>query len=388
MSESEFENQGRAEAPARKARVLLVDADADARDDARRILADLPIDVGFAATTGEARVTLHRDEFDVLLIDTSDTTGDAFELAAEQCAHEAPLQVLMVSRRPSVSTMVRSMRSGAADLLRKPYDPEELVSRLDAAVERAETARHKARRVERLRRICKRLNEAREEVAREVDVLCNDLVNAYEDLAVQVSNASVASEFTGVIRRELDVEALLRSALEYLLTKTGPTNAAIYLPTGFDDYSLGAYVNYSLPKDTADVLLDHLADVLPARFESEDAITRVESRAEIRRRIGESVDWLADSNLLIFPCVHEGECLAVVTLFRDALRPFDPELLPLLDVIRALFGEQLARVIRVHNRHKSDEIWTGFDVDPGDREDEAEGYGFDADLDDFDNLAA
>ena len=376
----------------RQARILCVDADGASRDEAARILAGLPVEFAGVASTSAARDALSERDFDVLLIDTNAATGDGFDLVQEQMTHDIPLQSIMVSKRPTVDLMVRSMRAGAIDLLRKPFDAEELVLRLDAAVERADLLRHRQRRLERLKRICRRLNEAREEVTREVDILCSDLVSAYKDLADQVSNVSVSSEFSTIIRRELDVEALLRSSLEYLLTKTGPTNAAIFLPTGIEDYSLGAYVNYDMPKETVDVLLDHLADILAPRFESEDSIVAIRGRAELHDWLDDAADWLADSSLLVFPCLHEGECLAVIALFRDATKPFKPDVFPMLDVVRALFAEQLARVIRIHNRHKQDQIWTGFDVEPGHREEDEDGLdfpNFDAEGgDDYDNLAA
>lgn len=378
--------------PSRQARVLCVDADANTRNEAARILAGLPVEFAGVASTVAARDALAERDFDVLLIDTNPSTGDSFALVQEQMSHDVPLQSIMASKRPTVDLMVRSMRAGAIDLLRKPFDAEELVQRLDAAVERADLMRHRQRRLERLKRICRRLNEAREEVTREVDVLCSDLVSAYQDLADQVNHVSVSSEFSTIIRRELDVEALLRSSLEYLLTKTGPTNAAVFLPTGIEDYSLGAYVNYDMPKETVDVLLDHLADILAPRFESEDSVVAIRGRAELHDWLDDAAEWLSDSALLVFPCLHEDECLAVIALFRDASKPFKPEVFPTLDVVRALFAEQLARVIRIHNRHRKDQIWTGFDVEPG-RQDEDDGNldfpNFDADAgDDYDNLAA
>lgn len=373
----------------RRARVLCIDADRASHDEAARILSGLPIHIACVGTTGEARALLGQREFDVLLVDTAAATGDGFDLVREQSSLEMPLQSIMVSRRPTVDLSVRAMRAGAVDVLRKPFDAEELVLRLDAAVERADVIRHHKRRVDRLKRICRRLNEAREEVTREVDILCSDLVTAYQDLAEQVAGASVASEFSTLIRRELDVEALLRSSLEFLLTKTGPTNAAVFLPTGVEDFSLGAYVNYDLPKDTCDVLLDHLADVLAPRFEDQETIVSIRGRSQLADWFDDAADWLSDSALLVFPCHHEGECLAVVALFRDETKPFKDEAIASLEVIRALFAEQLARVIRIHNRHKGAGLWTGFDVDGAHGDEEADEFGYgDADYPDDYDIAA
>ena len=46
---------------------------------------------------------------------------------------------------------------------------------------------------------------------------------------------TTALEFTGLIKQELDIENLLRTTLEYVLGRSGPTNAAVFLPTTSGD---------------------------------------------------------------------------------------------------------------------------------------------------------
>ena len=81
----------------------------------------------------------------------------------------------------------------------------------------------------------------------------------------QMKNIALASELNTIFRQELDLESLLRTVLEYTLRKVGSTNAAIFLPSSTGDFTLGAYVNYDCPRDTAETLLDHLADILESR---------------------------------------------------------------------------------------------------------------------------
>jgi hypothetical protein len=166
-----------------------------------------------------------------------------------------------------------------------------------------------------------------------------------------------------MVRQELDVENLLRSTLEYMLTRSGPTNAAVFLPTGQQDFNLGAYVNYDLPKETADVLLDHLADSLAPRLQQDTEIRRYDTREQLEARLGDVAGWLGDSSVVTFTCRDNGDCLAVVALFRDRRTGFSDELLQQLAVLRDIFGEQLARVVRIHHRHMPKDAWPGFDVE-------------------------
>jgi hypothetical protein len=181
---------------------------------------------------------------------------------------------------------------------------------------------------------------------------------------------TVASEFNSLIRQELDIEGLLRSVLEYLLTKTGPTNAAIFLPSASGDFTLGAYVNYDGPKDSGEVLLDHLAAALAPRFESEHGVVHLCGRDEIAARLGECAEWLGDASMSAFACHNEEECLAVCVVFRDRRVPFPADTGPVLETISALFAKQLTRVVKVHHRHLPPSQW-GTDCGPADDDDGA-----------------
>lgn len=345
------------------ARVLAVDPDTQAAAELERALTPLGLTVAWARNLSEARSHLARYGAELVLVDERLPDGHGLDLLRDLSAEEdAPVFVLM-SESPALSGAVEAMRLGAVDFLPKPLAPADLGARVQAALEHAARRREEKRRVDRLKRMCKRLNSAREEVTKQVDSLCTDLVSAYQELADQVGTVGVASEFSALVRQELDVEALLRVTLEFLLARSGPTNAAIFLPTGHDDYNLGAYVNYDLPKETADVLLDHLADVLPPRFVEEPTVVRLADEPALRGRLGENAEWLIDSSLVVFSCRDDGDCLAVVALFRDRATPFTDELLGQLAVIRDIFGEQLGRVVRIHHRHMPEGGWPGFDVE-------------------------
>lgn len=351
-------------------RVLVVEADTRQAGDTRAALA---VTVGAACTVAasidEARRIAADRAFDVALIDLDLSEADAFKLARELTNSESgtSTRVVFTALEPGFDLSVKAMRSGAADLLRKPTPPAVLGESVRAAGEQARAARAQNRRVQRLKRMCRRLNTAREEVTQQVGGLCDELAAAYQDLAGQVEHITMATEFSSLLRQELDVESLLRTTLEYLLTKTGPTNAAVFLPTGPREYSLGAYVNYDIPRETADVLLDHLADTLPQRFEEEESLLWSSTSQDLTEWMNDGAGWVADSTVIVFACRNRDECLGVATLFRDPSRPFTSEIIAQLELMRDLFTQQLARVINIHNRHKPKDAWPGFgEEDAGD----------------------
>jgi len=345
---------------------MCVEPDATSRDRLRKLLHGLPVSLVVVESVDAARRSLAAHACDVLMLDAA--VRGAFDLARERAASADHGSTIFLAAKPTVALTVRAMRCGALDVLRKPLDADELLARLDAAVQRSERLRQEDRRIERLERMCRRLAEdtTREESQDPAPMRAGrHIESASREDSPAMAPAGPGGEYARAVRAELDVENLLRVTLEWMLAKTGPTNAAVYLPTGHDDFSLGAYVNYDLPREASDFLLDHLADVVPCRFERKDAVHHLTSMKELERHLGEAANWFPEPNLIAFPCVNRGECLAVVALFRSSRAPFPESTLEHLRAMRPIFADQLAKVIRVHNRHK-DEEWLGFDVDTGD----------------------
>lgn len=347
----------------RRAAVLVVGADEQVRE--ALSLAGIPHES--AASTDDARIALRRRRFDAAIIDLRLPEGSGLALIREwNDAKESPRSIVL-ARSTSLDDALDALRSGARDLIVRPFEHTDLAARVRRALEEGRRERSREQEVERLKRACSRLQAARQEVTRQVDSLCNDLADAYEELAEQMSHVSMASEFASLLKQELDVESLLRTCLEFVLTRTGPTNAAIFLPSNHCDYSLGAYVNYDCPKDSCEVLLDHLADTLAPRIDKAENLIEAPDDAGLERLLGaEEAHWLAGTGALAYPCRHEGECLAVIVLFRDRAKAYPAALSTELRVLGDLFAQRLARVIRIHHRHKPDKNWLDFGDDSED----------------------
>lgn len=338
-------------------RAVIASASASRRDALATALSGRVGEIVLAAGVDDA-IVLAADSAEITVAILDDSAGGASTIERLRALRPAIVCVL-VSETPDVGAAVRAMQCGAADLIPVGISSAELVDRLDGALARARTLRDQqaagARRCERLRRLCRTLNSSRRELMGQVASLCGDLNKAYAEMADQLTVGSVASEFNALVRQELDLESLLRTALEFLLPRTGPTNAAVFLPSSSGDFSLGAYVNYDRPRDTAEVLFDHLAATLAPALEHEREVVRL-SPEMLVERLGED-DWLDAQEVLGMACRHEGECLAVLVLFRDRRQPFDPALMTLLASLRELLGRQLARVIQTHHRHLPKDKW-------------------------------
>ncbi|MDX2017246.1 MAG: GAF domain-containing protein [Planctomycetota bacterium] len=363
--------------------VLLVSADRSRRETLSAVLVPTGLEVRPIAWQEGAdalvRASLLAGDVDLVLIDAALPAGAGFDLVREiaQGADELNAMVGLTMFGPSMTTedALSAMRAGAGDLIdlsatRSDAARARVIQAVLKAKGRREQEKLRRERDRRLRGLCKKLNLSRRQIAGQVASLCEELTSAYREMSDQIGLVTSAAEFRSIIRQDLDVESLLRTFLEYVLARVGSTNAAVFLPATTGDFSLGAYVNYDGPKDSTEVLLDHLASTLAPRFAHETGVTVMSSRAELDAKLGEAAEWLGEQHLLVMPCVHKGECLAVVALFRDRHTPFNTPAVQLMRVVGELFGQHLARVIHVHHRHLPKDKWSSLGDPPADERDD------------------
>lgn len=298
--------------------------------------------------------------YDAVLSDVALPDGDGLALA--DAARILKIPVILAAKRASIDLASCAMQHGAADLIeRSATTDSDLAARLLALAVRFRN--HKLARSGGPRRLFR----LRELASRDIPLLppqthpdVSDLLHVTRERAAHMKNVTNVSEFKGLIRGELDIEQLLRTTLEFVLARSGPTNAAVFLPTTSGDYSLGAYVNYDCPKETCDVLLDHLANAVAPRFEnitSDGGMAHLTDDDALAEYLDHDADWLKGSHVVGFPCTHGEETLAIFMLFRDQHAPFNQPLLDQVKTVGEMFAAQLARVIHIHHRHLPKNKW-------------------------------
>lgn len=298
----------------------------------------------------DAHAVLAEGSFDLVVVDMTMPDGDGVELARalHETSPSTKIIVLFESRR--FSQVVQALRYGVLDLVDRRVDPIVLAERIDSALAVSRAHRQREGRVAQLEVVCRKLMVAREEVSEHLDKLCKDLAAAYQDMSGQMSEVVMASELRTLLKQELDLEDLLRTALEYLLAKTGPTNAAVFLPDQAENFDLGAYVNYDCPRETITVLLNHLCQTVCPQMARETEIVSFNDADAFAEFIGADAGFLAGCEVVALSCVHDGKCLAVLVLFRSREDPFGESVAATLEILRGIFAEQIANVIKVHHR--------------------------------------
>jgi DNA-binding NtrC family response regulator len=117
-------------------RMLLVDDEARFVETLSKRLAARGFDVAQAFSGQEALSRLAVDETDVVLLDVRMPGMDGLE-TLRAIRREHPLvKVILLSGHASINAAVEGMRLGASDYLLKPVDLEDLLAKMESAVEK------------------------------------------------------------------------------------------------------------------------------------------------------------------------------------------------------------------------------------------------------------
>ncbi|MBM44154.1 MAG: hypothetical protein CMJ36_03955 [Phycisphaerae bacterium] len=292
-------------------------------------------------------------DVDLLLVDAGLCSG-ILELIEDVRSTDSWRQVIVWSPVSDSETTISAVRSGACDYLHLPERLEELVSRVDTAIAKSRATRSREERLSRLTDACEQLRETRDAMSDQVDVLCGDLASAYTNIKDQLSLVEMMTEFRTLIGQELDVEQMLRTSLEYMLEKIGPTNGVVYLREAEGDYGIGAYVNYEWQDRNILQSLEELGAAVCPQMTKSAGLLKFDDAAEFARCDGVEAELFESSEVVACTCMFGNEPLAILVFFRKDATPFTDEMAGVLDALRSVLAEQLARILRVHKRSELD----------------------------------
>lgn len=121
------------------ANLLLVEDDASVRRLVTLQLSLVGYDVRAAEDAAAARALLADGAPDLAILDIMLPGEDGFSLAETMIEREIP--VLFLTAKTAVNDRVRGLRLGAEDYMLKPFEPEELLARVENILRRAQKER-------------------------------------------------------------------------------------------------------------------------------------------------------------------------------------------------------------------------------------------------------
>lgn len=119
-----------------KGRILVVDDEAELRGLLARYLGGRGYQVRQAAEGGEMERLLSRERFDVLILDLMLPGDDGLTLCRRLRAAGETIPILMLTARGEAIDRILGLEMGADDYLPKPFEPRELLARIEALLRR------------------------------------------------------------------------------------------------------------------------------------------------------------------------------------------------------------------------------------------------------------
>jgi DNA-binding response OmpR family regulator len=331
--------------------VLVVEDETDIRDlIATALQRDLNCRVRAVPSLRQARRVLATEPVDLLVADIGLPDGDGMSLLKALHSRYPFSQAIIITGKPSMEDAIVAMRQGAADLLAKPFTAETLVERARRAIHRQQIAAKDEARIERLKSAVRRLNESRRMVARKVDLLCNDLVGAYGELAKQLDQVRTQEGFRSLLAAAKDLEQLLCHAMDWMLRQHGYCNIAVWL-AGQDQFQLGAYMKHTIAGDPP--LIEAMRQGMLRKVIREGFI-HLEGENAAQALTPAETRFLRGQTIIGTHCTYLGESLAVLILYREGARPFTAADAEVIKSIGPIFAVALAAAVRVEGSESDD----------------------------------
>ncbi len=117
-------------------RILIVDDEAELRALLQRYLGEQGLQVRAVADAASAAKLLARERFDVLVLDVMMPGEDGLSLCRRLRTQGETIPILMLTARGDPVDRIVGLEMGADDYLPKPFNPRELLARVQAMVRR------------------------------------------------------------------------------------------------------------------------------------------------------------------------------------------------------------------------------------------------------------
>ncbi len=128
------------EVPSTAPHILVVDDDTRLRGLLRKYLMENGYRVTTATDAGDARAKMAGLLFDLLVLDVMMPGESGVEFTRALRAGRVSLPILILTARGESEDRIRGLEAGADDYLAKPFEPKELLLRINSILRRARTA--------------------------------------------------------------------------------------------------------------------------------------------------------------------------------------------------------------------------------------------------------
>ena len=118
-------------------RILVVDDEPLILEGLTRLLATRDYEVIPARSGCDALIAIGKQQFDIVLLDLGMPDLNGSEVLRFIADRGVQTPVIVVSGESSIDAAIHALRAGASDFVRKPYEAEELLRRVDNTLTRS-----------------------------------------------------------------------------------------------------------------------------------------------------------------------------------------------------------------------------------------------------------
>jgi|MDTC01.1.fsa_nt_gb DNA-binding response OmpR family regulator len=317
-----------------------------------------------AGTMKAAEVALEQADFGLIVVDcdTNNAMAEAISEFTQLLSPKTPTVGFTTSR--SQTLVMKMVRSGAADVFCLPRDLGVVKERIQAVMSQNIVDKQETDKNNEIQRLYKEVHQAHEEAVEEIESLSHTLANGQCEQDQQMRIVAMAAEFRTLVSQELEVESMLRTSLEYLLHRLGPTNAAVYIREGDVGWGVGAYINYDRQGENYSEFLQTLGEQACSVVSQEKTLRVFTDGTSFTSWIDTDELNFEGNEVLSVGCFNGDRCMAVIVFFRSDLKRFSDESLKIVETISPLFGAQLGSILKIHRRAET--TWPSESLDTED----------------------
>lgn len=314
--------------------ILVVDGDPLVEPLFKRALCDrddlivVAFDCGFAALEH-----LRQHPAYMLLTELSLSDYHGLDLIEAARSIQPQLPVIIMSQTATVDVLADAIHVGVCDFLTKPLEEQTLRQSLLRHSEGRSWISRQYRRQQRLRHLCRELNQSRRVMRQHIDTVCSDLVGAYKNLTSRYSRLRAAHDIHSELKGQLELDQVLRCCLNYLSSRIGLATGLIMVGDDRQPKGLHMAAFSGTSEESASVLADLISTNLGPRVVMEGESMLVPDVLRSNMITSGDREELGGGSLLIVPFPVASEVNGIIVFHRVKPPEFaanDQELLELI----------------------------------------------------------
>lgn len=305
-----------------------------------------------ATAVREALALLREAPFDLVVLDLDGVRAARARLLHTIRSLAPHVGIVCIARTADRDLLLAALREGVVDVLSGAEQEAEFRARIALGLEQGVARRLRERRLNVLETACRRLSRERETLNRQLGGVVSDLAQAQERTEERVALASAAAELRAILTLESDVDAMLKLAAQAFVLRMGAANCAVFVERGEGRYDLCGYLRDDVSRSAVSGMLDTMAEEWCASLAMHGAPLIFDGSSPPPETFRRLQGLLPGRAVCTVACREGVTRPAVLVLFRDADRPFAPELAPLADALGESVASSLTRIKRIQSRAK------------------------------------